>query len=188
MANPRTVVKIGGSLFDQPGLGPRLGRWLAGWQGQPVLLVAGGGAIAEQVRELDRCHRLGEEAAHWLALKALSVSAHFVQTLLPGTPLVSQPDAGNRLAVLDCEAFLREDEGRPGCLPHSWDVTSDAIAARAAVVSRASRLILLKSVSMPAGMTWTAAGRAGFVDAAFAAVVAQAPWLEVRALDFRRER
>src|SRR5207244_5126935 len=95
----------------------------------------------------------GEGAAHWLAVRGLTLNAHFLQGLLPGAAVVPRPHdsapAGAGLSVLDPHPFLREDEGRPGCLPHRWEVTSDSIAARAAVLGRARRLILLKSVTFP---------------------------------------
>ena len=36
--------------------------------------------------------------------------------------------------VLDCLAFMQEDESRPGALPHSWAVTSDSIVWGAGAV------------------------------------------------------
>jgi hypothetical protein len=54
-------------------------------------------------------------------------------------------------------------------------VTSDSVAARAAVVARARRLVLLKSVTVPAGISWDEAGRCDLVDGWFARVLAQAP-------------
>ena len=60
------VVKVGGSLFDLPGLGPCLRRWLDGLDGD-VILVPGGGPTADVVRTFDRRQVLGQEKAHWLA-------------------------------------------------------------------------------------------------------------------------
>jgi aspartokinase-like uncharacterized kinase len=180
------VVKVGGSLFDLPDLGPRLQAWLARLSALAVLLVPGGGPTADVVRDLDRRHALGEEASHWLALRALTVNAHFLQTLLPGAVVVPQPCGRGGLSVLDPYAFARADEGRPGCLPHCWQVTSDAVAARAAVVGQARRLLLLKSVTIPEGMAWDEAGRCGLVDEAFAGVLVQAAEpLKVSAVNFR---
>jgi aspartokinase-like uncharacterized kinase len=181
-----TVVKVGGSLFDLPDLGPRLRAWLARESG-PVLLVPGGGPAADAVRDYDRRHALGEEAAHWLALRALTLNAHFLQALLPGAAVIARPDAcpGQGSAILDAHAFALSDEGRPGCLPHCWEVTSDAVAARAAVVAGARSLALLKSVIVPAGLSWEEAGRRGLVDGWLACVLDSAPWLEVRAVNLR---
>src|ERR1700730_10035653 len=75
------VVKVGGSLFDLADLGARLRAWLEPVVAGPVLLVPGGGPTADVVRAFDRLHALGEETAHWLAVRALTLNAHFLQTL-----------------------------------------------------------------------------------------------------------
>ena len=188
------VVKVGGSLFDLPGLGPRLERWLEGWGGD-VILVPGGGVAADVVRAFDRRHGLGEEAAHWLALRALSLNAHLLAGLLPSALVVDDLEDCRRAwqaglaAVLDPHAFARADEGRPGCLPHRWDVTSDSLAARVAVVAGARSLVLLKSVTVPDGVDWDEAGRLGLVDPLFADVLRQArPGPEVCAVNFRADQ
>jgi aspartokinase-like uncharacterized kinase len=182
MRHPLAVVKVGGSLFDLPDLGPRLRQWLAAERpaGGGLLLVPGGGPTADVVRELDHRHGLGEEASHWLALRALSLNAHFLASLLPSTRVIDDVleccrvwDEG-RTPILDVHEFARADEDRPGCLPHSWAVTSDALAARVAVVADARSLVLLKSTSIPDVVDWAEAGRLGLVDAMFAEVLHQA--------------
>jgi aspartokinase-like uncharacterized kinase len=182
-----TVVKVGGSLYDLPDLGPRLRAWLRSLSG-PVLLVPGGGAAVDVVREQDRRHGLGEEVSHWLALRALTFNALSLQALLPGAALVAQPAMNpSALTILDAHAFALADEGRGGYLPHTWEVTGDSIAARAAVVAEARQLVLLKSVPIPSGMTWEEAGRLGLVDRWLAHVLRAAPHLEVRAVNLRAE-
>ena len=156
------VVKVGGSLYDHPALGPALRAFVESLAPADVLLVPGGGPVADAVRELDRVHKVGEESAHWLALRALGVTAHFLRTLA----------SGSRLTVLDCFTFAQEDEARPGSLPHTWAVTTDSIAARAAVVYRAERLVLLKSVDIPPGTPWDVATANGWVDAYFPQIAA----------------
>jgi len=163
------VVKVGGSLYNLPDLGPRLRRWLATRETSSVLLVPGGGTFANSVREVDALHHLGEEAAHWLAMRTLTVAAHFLVEMLPGAVVVSHPDEWqpDTLAVLDPHAFAVADEGRVGALPHSWAVTSDSIAARAARVATASQLVLLKSVTILGGTGWHEAARRACVDEFF---------------------
>jgi aspartokinase-like uncharacterized kinase len=187
-----TVIKVGGSLFDLVDLGPRLERWLEAPPSSALVLVPGGGLTADVVRGLDRRHGLGEEAAHWLALRALTLNAYLLAQLLKKQrPVVSGEVAawpalwrGGNLLILDAYAFAQADERRPGRLPACWEVTSDSVAARVAVVARARRLMLLKSVTIPADMAWDEAGRQGFVDSFFAAIVAQAD-LNVAAVNFR---
>ena len=177
----QTVVKIGGSLFDLPDLATRLCRWLDIQPKGPLLVVPGGGGLADAVRDLDRRHRLGEKRAHWLALGALALNARFLEALLyPMARVVASWKTcprvwrAGKVAIADVYPFLQEDEGRDGCLPANWSVTSDSVAARLAVLGRARQLILLKSVTVPENIDWTEAGRLGFVDAYFAEALAQA--------------
>ncbi len=188
-----TVVKVGGSLFELPDLGPRLSSWLQTVADSEIVLVPGGGRLADEVRRLDRQHQLGEETSHWLALRALTVGAEFLARLLPGAVLVHDLEGcspiwySGRVAVLDPFTFTKADEGRSGCLPHTWEITSDSIAARVAFVGKARQLILLKSVDVPAGLDWEEAGERGFVDRYFASSLAQAgnPMPLVHAINFR---
>jgi aspartokinase-like uncharacterized kinase len=178
------VVKVGGSLFDMPDLGARLRSWLGGAR---TLLVPGGGATADAIRNLDRVHRLGEEAAHWLALHALSVNAQFLARMLDVqvTSRIWDP-AAEAICVLDPLPFFREDERSADRLPHTWRVTSDSLAARIAVCAAACELVLLKSVSWRVHDGWPAAVAADVVDTHFPVVLQQAPALPVRIVNFRQ--
>ena len=194
---PLAVVKVGGSLYDLPDLGPRLRAWLELAPGSDVLLVPGGGPTADVVRDFDRIHGLGEERAHWLALEALRLNADFLAALL-GAERVGRWDEsrvakirkqGARAFVLDAAAFARwdRDHGGRAALPSLWSVTSDSIAARVAVVSGAAHLVLLKSTTIPESMDWEEAGERGFVDAWFARTIRPAgAGLRVRAVNFRQ--
>ncbi len=164
------VVKLGGSLYDHPRLRVGLNAWLETIP-SPVLLVPGGGEIADGVRAFDTIHGLGEEAAHWAALRALTVAADLVRTL------VARPD----VEVLDAFAFCRENDQ---ALPHTWAVTTDSIAASVAVVRKSRRLILLKSADRPNG-SWEDAAERGFVDRHFPTIV-RGVTFPIEVLNFRR--
>jgi aspartokinase-like uncharacterized kinase len=170
------VVKVGGSLFDHPNLGPALREFVAELAPAEVLLVPGGGPVADAVRELDRVHGLGEEAAHWLALRSLGVTAELLRALT----------SDSRLTVLDCFTFAQKDESCPGALPHTWAVTTDSIAARVAVVYRADRLVLLKSRDIPLETAWETAAAEGWVDAYFPQIAPALP-CPVEVVNFRRK-
>lgn len=184
MASSPVVVKVSGSLFNLPNLGPRLRQWLEELNEPKVLLLPGGGAAADVIRAFDRLHHLGEETCHWLALRALGLNAHFLEALLKVKAKKKRGKKG--WVVVDGHDFARADEGRRGALPHCWDATSDSLAARVAVVAGARRLILLKSVALPKGMSWREAGRRGIVDACFARAVKKVP--EVDVVNFRAWR
>jgi aspartokinase-like uncharacterized kinase len=175
------IVKVGGSLFDLPDFGVRLERWLATQRSPARVLVPGGGLTANVVRALDRRHGLGDEAAHWLALQAMTLNGYFLAALLKHLRPVVNGDVSawpglcreGRLPILDAYTFAQADESRPTHLPHTWNATSDAVAARVAVVANARRLILLKSVTVSPGLNWDEVARQGVIDSSFAEIVAQ---------------
>lgn len=177
------VVKVGGSLYDLPDLGWRLKQLLAELGDPNYLLVPGGGPAADVIRAFDRTHGLGEASSHWLALRACLLNAYLLRELLPDTPIVINPVGHHGPGILDPLAFVTEDDGRPGCLPHDWDATSDSVAARAAIVVRAG-LVLLKSATIPEAMPWEEAAKAGHVDRVFPGLVRTAG-LRVRVVNLR---
>jgi aspartokinase-like uncharacterized kinase len=166
------VLKIGGSLYHWPDLGPKLARWLEAQNTSYLRVVPGGGPFAEIIRHTDAIHHLGDESAHWLAIRAMALAGDFLGRVCP--PI--------REHLIDPVKFCRDDEHRPAALPHTWDVTSDSIAARAAEVLGGD-LILLKSADPPPGdvAAWAAAG---YVDRYFPTIVNRAR-LSVQAINLR---
>jgi aspartokinase-like uncharacterized kinase len=127
--------------------------------------------MVDVIRDLDARHGLGEEHAHWLALRALAIQAHFLAALIPGSKVTDRPGFECGAVVLDVHAFAVADEKRTGCLQHCWKVTSDTIAARVALAAEADELVLLKSRDLPGSWTWEDAAVHGFVDPAFPAAI-----------------
>jgi aspartokinase-like uncharacterized kinase len=178
---PVTIYKVGGSLFDWREFADRLCALL---DAEPVcpVVVAGGGAAADVVREWDSVHQLGETQAHRLAILSLCLSEALLTSLLPRGVLVVNRDQAvaawstERVPILCVDAFLAaEEQGEADSLPASWNVTSDSLAAWIAARWPAS-LVLLKST------TPEAAG-ADFVDPCFrqfAACVRQVNWINLR--------
>jgi len=182
------VVKVGGSLYDLPDLGERLGAWLRELPKSNFVLVPGGGPAADLVRAWDRQHQLGEESAHWLALRALTFNAHFLASRLLGSYVIKNLDeAGSGpIPILDMHAWATMAERRGNRFPHTWEVTSDSLAAQVATVSKAAQLVLLKSVPLPEGMNWHEAARQGIVDLFFPQAISLASAdLRVRVVPFR---
>jgi 5-(aminomethyl)-3-furanmethanol phosphate kinase len=172
---PLHVGKVGGSLFDFPGLAAGLTAWIEAHAGERVLLIPGGGPTADAIRTLQAVHELDDGKAHWLAVRAMTFNAHLLADLLD-LPVVSEPAPAN--AVLDVYPFLMADDH----LEHSWSVTSDSIAARVAQVHGA-RLTLFKSAALPDRMSWAEAADAGLVDRAFSMVAdgLEVEWVNLRA-------
>ncbi len=140
---PEWVVKVGGSLGARPAHLRRLMETLAAaarrhW----IVVVPGGGSFADAVRLADRRFRLGDSAAHWMAILAMDQYGHLLAHLAPRARLVRSRRelSPGGLNVLAPSAWLR----RADPLPHSWDVTSDSIAAWFARTLRVRRLMLVK--------------------------------------------
>ena len=113
------VLKIGGSLF---GSARQLLAKVAA-EGRDVLVVPGGGPFADHVRSVYGAGGLSDDAAHWMALLAMDQYGYY---LSDGTGLQlvdSIEGAGTRIAL--AYEILKKDDA----LPHSWDVTSDTVAA-----------------------------------------------------------
>lgn len=185
--NDIVVVKVGGSLYRLDDLAQRLTGWLAEAKAQfgpRLVLVPGGGPTADLIREWDARHGLGEEKSHWLALSACSLNALFLAELLPRAAIVDDERdlepvwARGDLPILNVRTFLEADERRrPGeSLPHTWAATTDSIAARLALVCRASKLILLKAATSSKTSTWREAADQGIVDPVFPSLVEAAPF------------
>jgi aspartokinase-like uncharacterized kinase len=158
-----TVVKLGGGVlahvepFDAV-----LAAIQAAAPAHRLLIVPGGGPFADAVREVDRRLGLPDTAAHWMAVLAMDQYAHLITARLEGATLVAEPSeiaaalGAGRVPVLAPSRWLREADP----LPHSWEVTSDSIAAWVAGQVGARRLVLVK----PAGLR----PPAGAVDSYFA--------------------
>lgn len=174
MSDPIRVIKLGGSLLEMDGLVERFRAWRAGQAPMRDVMVVGGGRMADAIRDAFARHGLSDEDAHWLCVQAMGVSAALVARLLPEATLVYAPCevAASNLAVLAPEAFLRKDESGPRPLPHTWDVTSDSIAARVADVLGAVELVLLKSALPGASVRLRDWAAAGYVDRFFPSAAA----------------
>jgi len=182
---PLSIVKVGGSLFDHPGLGRGLRKWADENSTRRFLFIPGGGALADRIRDYHRVHGVSQEDCHWMAIRAMGVNAFFIKSLLQDANEINDPVnwTGGRLGVLNAFEFAQRDESRPGKLPHDWRVTSDAIAARVAEVAHGN-VIMLKSVDLPEGVSWSEAAERGLVDPMFGEVVERAK-LSVEWINFR---
>jgi len=168
---PLAVVKVGGGLAATPGLLPRIGKAVAlAARGHPLVVIPGGGPFADQVRAFDRGHQLSADAAHWMAILAMDQYAFALCDVIPGSRLVEDgaaiqaAHAEGQVPVLAPARWLRATDE----LPHTWDVTSDSLAAYLATLLGADQLVLVKPVAggvelmdpwfnrtVPAGMRWS---------------------------------
>lgn len=178
---PPLVIKIGGSLFESrteqtvaPGLELLA---LIGRARVPIVVVPGGGAFADAVRDEQIRLQLSDPAAHRMALLAMHQMAHAIVDLspVPGRMRLasSHTEIANALAadhvsVWQPAAMLAHEPD----VAEDWTVTSDTLAAWLASRLGARHLVLAKSVSAAPRASAAELAEAGIVDRAFPRMVA----------------
>jgi aspartokinase-like uncharacterized kinase len=147
-----TVIKLGGAICRDASTRQQaleaVGRLAPG---RRILIVPGGGAFADQVRVTQRTQGFSDNTAHWMAILAMDQVAHLIAEELDGARLISRRQDvaaahdGGKIPVLAPYAWMRATDR----LPHSWDITSDSIAACIAHDLGARELILVKPIEGP---------------------------------------
>ena len=169
------VVKLGGSVVRSP----ELPTWLDAIAAspQPVIVVPGGGALADAVRACQVSLGFGDAAAHRMALLAMDQLAWAVAGLRPGfvvgvteADLRATRDRGS-VAVWAPYTLVAERTD----LEESWRLTSDSLAIWLAARIGASRCYLIKSIlRQSARLSADQLARDGVVDQAFPAMLKDA--------------
>lgn len=113
------VLKIGGSLLE---IGHDLVRYLLTHE-LDVLIVPGGGPFADVVRHYSGS--LSNDAAHWMAVLAMEQYAFYLAGGTGCRLIDDAIDMPRGVSILLPFKMVYENDP----LRHSWDVTSDAIAA-----------------------------------------------------------
>jgi 5-(aminomethyl)-3-furanmethanol phosphate kinase len=142
-----TVVKVGGGLLGKAGTFELVIEALTAFRRDRRLVVLpGGGPFADAVRQMFKRIKIGEDAAHWMAVLGMDQYAHALVARIPDAALVDAETSiiaalqSGRLPVLAPYRWLRAADP----LPHSWEVTSDSIAAWLAGQLGARRVVLVK--------------------------------------------
>jgi len=125
------IVKVGGSLINRiPDLVPILNA-----SKRPLFIIPGGGPFADLVRQV----RVNNDAAHWMAIAAMEQYGWFISSFgMLTTAGIAVPLTTTVFLPYRC---LRLTD----VLPHTWEVTSDTIAAWVAGTLHLD-LLLLKSI------------------------------------------
>jgi len=144
------VIKVGGALLESASdFQGAIAAIERAAPGRTLLVVPGGGPFANAVRTVDQLHTLSDDDAHWMAILGMEQFAVLLASRLRDAELVHRPGditrahARGMVPVLAPYRWLREADP----LPHSWDVTSDSIAAWVAAQVGARRLVLIKAVA-----------------------------------------
>ena len=142
------VLKVGGSLADDIASLTRLCQELSALaKAHRIAIVPGGGEFADTIRKFDKTYGLSNTVAHKMAILAMDQYGFLLSDITPKSYVshslkeVSNSAKGMLPILLPSKLMFREDP-----LEHSWDVTSDTIAAYIACLLDAEKLVLVTDV------------------------------------------
>jgi 5-(aminomethyl)-3-furanmethanol phosphate kinase len=163
------VVKLGGSVIRSG----ELHAWLDAISAAqlPIVVVPGGGALADEVRACQSQLGFGDQAAHRMALLAMDQLAWAVAGLRQGFTVgateaeLRDALASGGIAVWAPYALISDRTA----IEESWRLTSDSLALWLSARLGAGRCYLIKSIGRPKATRLSAAqlARDGVVDEAF---------------------
>ena len=170
------LVKLGGSLMHSRELSSWLGV-LASFGGGRIVIVPGGGAFADQVRQAQHAWGFDDRIAHHMAILAMEqygLMMTGIRADLRVAASLLQVDMALREAAVPVWLPAAMTVDNPE-LPETWDLSSDSLAAWLAEKCGAEKLILVKSTEV-AGPTVPAASLSagGVVDPLFPLMIASA--------------
>ena len=130
------IIKLGGSLIEK---GRDVIRFLRDYAEEKekdkgkdsaltIIIIPGGGPFAEAVRNLTEAMSISEETEHWMAVLSMHQYGLFLangEIEIPLVESVDEIDGAGPICIFLPYNILKAGD----CLPHTWDVTSDTIAA-----------------------------------------------------------
>ena len=143
------VIKVGGSLAEDPERLKALCRKLSELAKKyAVIVVPGGGRVADVVRDFDQRFGLSSGVSHRMAILAMDQFGLLLSDIMPNSHLFYKlENAKEFLEAKTVPIFLPSHlmfEEDP--LQNSWDVTSDSIATYIAGRLNARKVILVTDV------------------------------------------
>jgi len=113
---------------------------------QKIMVIPGGGSLANFVRSLDDALQIGDDLAHWSAIYSMNYNGIMLNRKYPNLESIEKlktfQDAKQMFCIFLPYSFLREDD----TLPHNWEVTSDSIALYVANKLKLSQCFLIKNI------------------------------------------
>jgi aspartokinase-like uncharacterized kinase len=143
------VIKVGGSLAEDPERLIELCAKLSGLaKNYAILVVPGGGRFADVVRDSNQHFNLSSAVSHRMAILGMDQFGLLLSQIIPNscaTPLLTDAKQLSGTGVvpvfLPARLMFQEDP-----LENSWDVTSDSIAAYVAAQVHAGKVVLVTDV------------------------------------------
>ncbi len=161
------VAKLGGSVAKGQTLRDSLAVLARG--GGRLVVVPGGGAFADVVRQQQAHLRFSDRAAHRMAILAMEQYAWAIADMRPElVPCARESSMRDALARGLIPVWLPSEMALADAdVPESWEVTSDSLSAWLAGRLGARRLVLVKSASAPQPLDPELLAARGLVDRFF---------------------
>ena len=148
---PEVIIKVGGSLQKGNNLADLCLTLGNIGKKHRIIIIPGGGIFADSVKKCTQDLNIDQDTAHWMAILAMNQYGYLLSSLISGsvcTENISElkecADKHQPVVFLPYRLIKEEDP-----LPHSWNVTSDSIAAWIAGYIKSRKLVLIKSRDMP---------------------------------------
>ncbi len=123
----KIIIKLGGSLQEK---GREIIRFLSNYaetKNHTVIIIPGGGHFVKRIKELSEQEVISDDAAHWMAVLGMHQYGFYLADGSGIEIVESIEELRNvvHIGVLLPYTLLKADDS----LPHTWNVTSDTIAA-----------------------------------------------------------
>jgi aspartokinase-like uncharacterized kinase len=147
------IIKIGGKILETPqSLESTISQFRTLLFDKRILnnvvIIPGGGNYANFIRILDKEIDLGDDRAHWMAIKAMEFLGKRsiknypeIEIIKEFDLLIKSPQNKKIVLFLPYEYLFKYDE-----LPHSWNITSDSITLYLANKLKLQECFLIKDV------------------------------------------
>jgi len=150
MATEVAIFKIGGKILDNSkhliNTIAQLTQLYEDTIIQKVILIPGGGILANFVRNLYLEFKIDDELAHWIAIYSMNFNGLELQRKFPHLEIVEDfeylKNEKRIFSIFLPYQYLRLIDP----LPHSWDVTSDSITLYCAYKLGVNECFLIKDV------------------------------------------
>ncbi len=150
MKHDIAIFKIGGKILDNSkDLINTIAQLTQLYEDQiikKILLIPGGGILANFIRELYYEFQIDDDFAHWMAIYSMNYNGVVLNKKFPHLNSIENLDQlkkeGSYFSIFLPYKYLKNNDE----LPHSWSVTSDSIALYMAYKLGMNECFLLKDV------------------------------------------
>ncbi len=150
MATKVAIFKIGGKILDNSkhliNTMAQLTQLYEDNNIQKIILIPGGGALANFVRNMHLEFKINDELAHWIAIYSMNFNGLELRRKFPHLGIVEDfehlKNEKRIFSIFLPYKYLRLIDP----LPHSWDVTSDSIALYCAYCLGLNDCFLIKDI------------------------------------------